>query len=180
MKKYDCIFLDRDGTLNPDSGYINDISDYKFYKFTLPALKLMSKKNNQFCIITNQSGVARGLVSIKSLNTINNFIRKEFSENRIPLLDIYMCFDHPDNASNRRKPGPGMFLEAKKEYNLKLSNCLMVGDSILDMKAGKNLGMETMLVLTGEGVKTLKNFQGSKLISHVAENIYKGFKQLCH
>ena len=180
MKKYDCIFLDRDGTLNPDSGYISDISDYKFYKFTLPALKLMSKKNNQFCIITNQSGVARGLVSIKSLKTINNFIRKEFSENSIPLLDIYMCFDHPDNASNRRKPGPGMFLEAKKEYNLKLSNCLMVGDSILDMKAGKNLGMETMLVLTGEGVKTLKNFQGSKFISHVAENIYKGFKQLCH
>ena len=180
MKKYDCIFLDRDGTLNPDSGYIGDISDYKFYKFTLPALKLMSKKNNQFCIITNQSGVARGLVSIKSLNIINNFIRKEFSENSIPLLDIYMCFDHPDNASNRRKPGPGMFLEAKKEYNLKLSNCLMVGDSILDMKAGKNLGMETMLVLTGEGLKTLKNFQGSKFISHVAENIYKGFKQLCH
>ena len=157
MKQYDCIFLDRDGTLNPDSGYISNISDYNFYEFTLPALKIMSRNNNQFCIITNQSGVARGLIPIKNLNIINNFIRTEFIENSIPLLDIYMCFDHPDNASNRRKPSPDMFLEAQKEYNLNLTNCLMVGDSIVDMKAGKNLGMETMLVLTGEGEKTLKN-----------------------
>ena len=180
MKQYDCIFLDRDGTLNPDSGYISNISDYNFYEFTLPALKIMSRNNNQFCIITNQSGVARGLIPIKNLNIINNFIRTEFIENSIPLLDIYMCFDHPDNASNRRKPSPDMFLEAQKEYNLNLTNCLMVGDSIVDMKAGKNLGMETMLVLTGEGEKTLKNFQESNFISYVADNIYEGFKQLCH
>ena len=180
MKKFDCIFLDRDGTLNPDPGYINDISDYNFYDFTLPALKMMAKGYHRFCIVTNQSGVARGLIPINNLNTINKFIRKKFSENSISLLDIYMCFDHPDNASNRRKPGPNMFLEAQKEYNLKLSNCLMVGDSIVDMKAGKNLGMETLLVLTGEGEKTLKYFQDSKFISYVADNIYEGFKQLCH
>tara|TARA_A100001011_G_scaffold144738_1_gene152895 strand:- start:22 stop:564 length:543 start_codon:yes stop_codon:yes gene_type:complete len=180
MKKYDCIFLDRDGTLNPDSGYINNISNYNFYDFTLPALKMMSANNNRFCIVTNQSGVARGLIPIKSLNSINNFIRKEFLKNGISLLKIYMCLDHPDNASSRRKPGPGMFLEAKKEYNLKLSNCLMVGDSILDMEAGKNLGMDTMLVLTGEGKKTLKNFRDGNFISCFAENIYEGFKQLCH
>ena len=50
MKKYDCIFLDRDGTLNPDSGYINNIADFKFYDFTFSALKNMSKNNNRFCI----------------------------------------------------------------------------------------------------------------------------------
>ena len=180
MNKYDCIFLDRDGTLNPDPGYINNILDFNFYDFTLPALKIMSKNNNRFCIVTNQSGVSRGLISINNLNTINKFIREKFSENRIPLLDIYMCFDHPDNASNNRKPGPGMFLKAKKEYNLKLSKCLMVGDTISDMEAGKNLGMDTMLVLTGEGKKTFKNFRQKKIISYFAENIYEGFKQLCH
>ena len=91
-----------------------------------------------------------------------------------------MCIDHPDKPSCRRKPGPGMILEAKKKYNLKLSNCLMVGDSILDMKAGKNLGMETMLVLTGKGKETLKNFRHSKSISYFADNIYEGSKRLCH
>ena len=180
MKKYDCIFLDRDGTLNPDPGYINNILDYNFYDFTLPALKIMSKNNNRFCIVTNQSGVSRGLIPINNLHTINKFIREKFSENRISLLDIYMCFDLPDSASNSRKPGPGMFLKAKKEYNLKLSKCLMVGDSISDMEAGKNLGMETMLVLTGKGEKTFKNFRQRKFISYFAENIYEGFKQLCH
>ena len=84
-----------------------------------------------------------------------------------------MCFDHPDNASTNRKPGPGMFLKAKKEYNLKLSKCLMVGDSISDMEAGKNLGMETMLVLTGEGQKTLRNFRHKKSISYFADNIFE-------
>ena len=180
MKKYDCIFLDRDGTLNPDPGYISNISDYNFYDFTLPALKMMSKNNNRFCIISNQSGVSRGLISINNLNTINDFIRKEFNRNCIPLIDIYMCFDHPDSASIRRKPGSGMFLEAKKEHNLKLSNCLIVGDSIKDMKAGEHLGMETMLVLTGEGKKTFKNYGDSKFISYCANNIYEGFEQLCH
>ena len=180
MKKFDCIFLDRDGTLNPDPGYINNILDYNFYDFTLPALKMMSKNYNRFCIVTNQSGVARGLIPINSLNIINDFIREKFRENSISLLNIYMSFDHPDNASTNRKPGPGMFLKAKKEYNLKLSKCLMVGDSISDMEAGKNLGMETMLVLTGEGQKTLKNFRHKKSISYFAENIYEGFKQLCH
>ena len=90
-----------------------------------------------------------------------------------------MCFDHPDNASINRKPGVGMFLKAKREHNLKLSKCLMVGDSISDMEAGKNLGMETMLVLTGEGQKTLKNFRHKKSISYFATNIYEGFKHLC-
>ncbi len=180
MKKFDCIFLDRDGTINPDSGYINNISDYNFYDFTIPALKIASKNCNRFCIVTNQSGVARGLIPINNLNTINKFISEKFSENSIPLLDIYMCFDLPDNASINRKPGPGMFLKAKKEYNLKLSKCLMVGDSISDMEAGKNLGMETMLVLTGEGKKTLRDFRYKKSISYFAVNIYEGFKQLCH
>ena len=180
MKQYDCIFLDRDGTLNPDPGYINNASNYNFYDFTLPALKMMSKNNNRFCIITNQSGVARGLITINSLKAINKFIWEKFNEHNISLLDIYMCFDHPDNASLRRKPGPGMFLEAKKKYSLELSNCLMVGDSIKDMKAGEHLGMETMLVLTGEGEKTFKNFRDSKFISYCANNIYEGFEQLCH
>ena len=180
MKKYDCIFLDRDGTLNPDSGYINSIKKYNFYDFTIPALKLMAGKDNRFCIVTNQSGVGRGLISVKDLKIINKFIKEEFIKNNIILMDIYMCLDHPKNATNYRKPGPGMFLEAKKNHSLKLSNCLMVGDSAKDMEAGNKLGMETLLVLTGEGEKTLDRLKGSKMITYYAKNIYEGFKEICH
>ena len=92
---------------------------------------------------------------------------------------IYLCVSHPDNATDRRKPGPGMFQEAKTKYNLRLSNCLMVGDSIVDIQAGKDLGMETMLVLTGQGQKTLDIIGNPKMVSYVADNIYEGFKLIC-
>ena len=180
MIKYDCIFLDRDGTLNPDHGYISSLKEYELYDFTISALRLMSKKNNQFCIVTNQSGVGRGLISINNIKKINNFIKKEFKRNGIKLIDIYMCFDRPNDASNYRKPGSGMFLDAKKDHSLNLSKCLMVGDSSKDMEAGHKLGMETLLVLTGEGKKTLDSLKNSNLVTYVGKNIYEGFKQICH
>jgi len=157
MKKtYDCIFLDRDGTINPDSGYISKLDDFKFFEFTIPALKELSLHGNRFCIVTNQSGVERGLIHQQDLNTIHTFIKSEFKRNQIPLLEIYVCTDHPDNATERRKPGPGMFVDAEAEHDLDLMNCLMVGDSPADIQAGEMLGMETMLVLTGRGKETDK------------------------
>ena len=64
-------------------------------------------------------GVGRGLISVKDLKIINKFIKEEFINNNIILMDIYMCLDHPKNATNYRKPGPGMFLEAKKKSQFK-------------------------------------------------------------
>ena len=74
MKKYDTIFLDRDGTLNFDPGYINSLNNFKFFDYTLKSLVNLKKVTNQFCIITNQSGVARGLIEIDQLSSIHNFI----------------------------------------------------------------------------------------------------------
>ena len=68
MKKYDTIFLDRDGTINFDPGYISSLDDFKFYDFTLKALKNLKKITKQFCIITNQSGVARGIIDPDDLS----------------------------------------------------------------------------------------------------------------
>ena len=91
-----------------------------------------------------------------------------------------MCFDHPDDATNNRKPGSGMFLEAKIDHNIRLSKCLMVGDSLKDMEVGHKLGMETLLVLTGKGKKTLHLCKDSNLITYKAKNLYEGFRQICH
>ena len=120
-KKYNCIFLDRDGTLNPDPGYISSIRSFGFYDFTLDALRKISSKKNVFCIISNQSGVGRGLIKKEDLEEINDFIKTEFKSHSINLLDIYCCMDHPKSATERRKPGLGMFLEAKKEHKLTLN-----------------------------------------------------------
>ena len=158
MNKYDTIFLDRDGTLNPDSGYINSLDQFRFYDFTIPALKKMSEYCAGFCIITNQSGVSRGLINPLDLDKIHDYVKNQFIQNSIPLLEIYIAIDHPDNATDMRKPGDGMFLKASRDHLIELHNSLMIGDSISDIQAGKNLGMDTILVLTGRGTKTLKEY----------------------
>ena len=179
MKKYDCIFLDRDGTINSDSGYISTIKDFKLYDFTIPALKKLARLGNKFCIITNQSGVNRGLIKKEDLLLIHNFIEQIFEESQIPLLKIYTCFDHPDHSTERRKPGSGMFYEAKNDFGFDLKNCLMIGDSYVDIKAGILLEMDTMLVLTGHGERTLSVLKKNEIPTFVAKNLKKGVEELC-
>ena len=86
IKKYDTIFLDRDGTLNPDPGYISSLNDFKFYDFTIDALNRMNVYALRCCIITNQSGLARGKIELDELSKINNYILNEFYENGLCLL----------------------------------------------------------------------------------------------
>ena len=157
MRKYNTIFLDRDGTLNPDPGYISSLDQFEFYDFTIPALQRLAHSGNRFCIVTNQSGVSRSLIDQDDLNKIHDYIKNEFLKYSIPLLDIYICTDHPENASNRRKPGSDMFLEAANDHSIDMSESLMIGDSIDDIKSGNNLGMDTVLVLTGRGKDTIKD-----------------------
>lgn len=178
MMKYDAIFLDRDGTLNFDPGFVQNVDQFNFYDFVIPALKILSQSDNSFCIISNQSGVGRGLIDINDLRDLNAYIRQEFINNHINLLEIYNCMDHPDKASNRRKPGIGMFLEAADDHNIELKRCLMIGDSERDLIPAHILGMDTMLVLTGNGHLTLETIASSDKPTFVAENILEGAKML--
>ena len=180
MKKYDCIFLDRDGTLNPDPGYISSLNDFIFFDFTLPALKQLAEAGNRFCIITNQSGISRGLIQQDSLQEIHDFITLEFEKKNIPLLGIYVCPDHPEQATERRKPGPGMFLEAELDHDLNLMDCIMIGDSAADMEAGEMLGLDTMLVLTGRGNETIEFLPEYEMPTFIANDLKEGALKLCH
>ena len=171
-KRYDTIFLDRDGTLNPDPGYISKLSDFSFYNFAIPALVKLTQIGNRFCIVTNQSGVKRGLIQQESLDEIHSYIKTIFLEHNIPLVGIYVCIDLPNSASERRKPETGMFLEASNAHNIDLKKSLMIGDSFVDIEVGKKLNMDTLLVLTGVGEKTLKSLSQSTQPTFIEDNIY--------
>ena len=180
MKIYDCIFLDRDGTLNPDPGYIKNLDEFKFYPYTLSALKKIALNHNKFCIVTNQSGISRGLIKQNDLDKIHSFIKSEFEKNNIPLLEIFTANDHPDkNPSSRRKPGPGMFFEARDSFGIDLANSLIIGDSFADIEAGRLLGMDSMLVLSGNGIKTLSLISRIKIPNYIVNDLNEGAKQLC-
>ena len=177
-KKYDCIFLDRDGTINTDPGYISKLQDFKFFDFAVAALDMLKTLTNNFIIISNQSGVARGLILEQDLIEINEYIFEEFLKNNLELLDIYYCFDHPDNSSDRRKPGVEMFVEASNQYCLDLSRCLMIGDSKTDILPAKVLGMESMLVLSGEGKKYKNSFHEKEKPDYITKNLMFGAIEL--
>lgn len=178
MKQYDTVFLDRDGTLNFDPGYINHLEQFEFYNFTIPALIRMTKHGYRFCIVTNQSGIARGLISIENLEEIHSFIHKIFQLNNIRLLDIYYCADNPNTESNRRKPGIGMFLEAAEDHDIDLKNCLIIGDGVADIQVGQRLMMDTMLVLTGRGKLTEDTLPNGVVPTFTVDNLMDGAKLL--
>ena len=114
ISKYECIFLDRDGTINLDPGYISSVRDLKFYDYTFKALKLLKPLTKSFIIITNQSGVSRGIIKEEKLIEINSFIHSKFLENKLNLLDIYYCTDLPGNGSTFRKPENGYVFASLK------------------------------------------------------------------
>ena len=180
MKIYDCIFLDRDGTINFDPGYIKNIDEFKLYSYTINALRKLSFITKSFCIVSNQSGVSRGLINIDELNKIHNYIKLTFKNHNINLLDILIAIDCPDKVtSNRRKPGIGMFIEAKRTYKIKLKNSLMIGDSHTDIEPGKVTGMESMLVLSGIGNLSLKKFKNNLWPNYIVNDLSEGADLLC-
>ncbi len=177
-RRYECVFLDRDGTINIDPGYISNVKDFKFYDYTFNALSILAKITNFFIIITNQSGVSRGIIKEKDLIEINCFIKRQFLKNKINLLNIFYCTDLPEASTIYRKPGVGMFLRASREYNLNLSKCIMIGDSCKDIIPANKLGMESMLITNGENhFKNKKNNQCCKP-KYVSKNLIYGAKEL--
>ena len=103
MKKYDCIFLDRDGTINSDSGYISTIKDFKLYDFTIPALKKLARFGNKFCIITNQSGVNRGLIKKEDLINASLLLKKNKKKIVLPVTEYSAPIEWSFKMSKRNK-----------------------------------------------------------------------------
>ena len=178
ISKYECIFLDRDGTINLDPGYISSVSDLKFYDYTFKALKLLKPLTKSFIIITNQSGVSRGIIKEEKLIEINSFIHSKFLENKLNLLDIYYCTDLPGNGSTFRKPEVGMFLQASSEHNIDLTRCIMIGDSYIDIVPANELGMSSLFLLSGNGKKDLRKFDDSFKPDNIAKDLFLGAKDL--
>ena len=178
MTSYDCIFFDRDGTVNYDPGYISKLKYFKFFDFAIKAMILLANLSDKFIMITNQSGVSRGLIDEKDLMQINDYVMRELTSNNVPLLKIYYCTDHPDFASERRKPGTGMFLEASKDFDINLGNSLMIGDSVSDINPAIKLGMDSMLVLTGNGENDQYKLGDHNKPKYITKNILTGAKLL--
>lgn len=153
------IFLDRDGTLNEEVGYVNHASRFRLFPWTAEAVRLINQAGYKAIVLTNQSGVARGLFTEALVHDVHRKLETELGEQGARLDAIYYCPHHPSGAvaSYRldcecRKPRPGMVERAQREFHLDLSRCYFVGDRYLDVSLAHAVGARGILVLTGYGL----------------------------
>lgn len=143
------IFLDRDGTLMEEVHYCGDPAQVRLYPDVPEALRSLKQAGFRLFIVTNQSGIARGIITEAQYHAVQAELLRQLGDG---LIDrSYFCADAPGEVSLRRKPMPGMVLEAAKEFGIDLSCSFFVGDKRSDVECGRRAGTRTIQVLTGYG-----------------------------
>jgi D-glycero-D-manno-heptose 1,7-bisphosphate phosphatase len=151
------IILDRDGVINEDSdAYIKSPAEWRPIPGSLEAIAELSRGGFSIAVLSNQSGVARGLFDMDTLQAINErmFAAVEQAGGRIDVL--YFCPHGPDDDCACRKPRPGLFERFAREQQMDLTNVPAIGDSFRDLQAARATGARPILVRTGKGRRTLE------------------------
>ena len=148
-------FLDRDGVLNEDIGYLHKSEDFKWIDGAVEAIKLLKKNNFLVIVITNQSGISRGYFDSKDVTNLHEWMNKILKKEDIQINDFFFSGDLPNNnPESRRKPSPKMINEAVEKYKLDKTRCFMIGDKLSDLEAAKNAQIKGFLF----NKSNLKNF----------------------
>ena len=145
------VFLDRDGTVSEEVGYMYDVSLYRVFPWTGEAIRRINQSGMKVILATNQSGIDRGYFTESMVNKVHNRLRDEISKAKAKLDGVYFCPHHPEAGCKCRKPNPGMLRRAERELGVDLQRSYMVGDRYLDVRTGKAAGAFAVLVLTGDG-----------------------------
>ncbi len=178
------VFLDRDGTLIEDPGYLNHPDQVKLLEGVAEALKELRMLGYKTVVVSNQSAVARGIVSEEMLERIHDRLRELLGLKGASLDGVYYCPYHPDGVipkyskhSDWRKPEPGMLLAAAEEMDIALTQSWMVGDKPSDVEAGRAAGCHTILIRSGPASHDAKAEQPDHIAVNMREaaNMIKKF-----
>jgi len=142
------LFLDRDGVINVNHGYVYKIEDFEFIEGIFDLCRSAIQKRYQIIIVTNQSGIARRYYESKDFAKLTSWLEHQFWLQGIPIAHTYHCPHHPKLTGafgfscSCRKPKPGMIFKAQQQYGIDLSSSLMVGDSLSDMHCAQTAGIK--------------------------------------
>ncbi|MDT4330476.1 D-glycero-beta-D-manno-heptose 1,7-bisphosphate 7-phosphatase [Methylomonas sp. MED-D] len=152
------VILDRDGTINVDSDtFVKSPGEWQPLPGSLDAIALLSHHGFKVVVISNQSGVARGLFDLATLEAIHAKMKQLVIDAGGKIETIYFCPHGPDDACDCRKPKDGLFRRFAADYRADLSKIYAVGDSFRDLQAAETAGAKPILVKTGKGLKTMQD-----------------------
>ncbi len=177
IQKY--ILLDRDGVINQDSeAFIKSPDEWLPLDGSLEAIALLNQHGFRVVVITNQSGLARGLFDEKTLNKIHQKMRDDLANVGGEIETIYFCPHQTHDECECRKPKAGLLKRFAKDYDVDLKNVHFIGDSLRDIQAAQTGGAIPVLVKTGNGTKTLQNNPQLLTSLSLFENLYDAAKFL--
>jgi len=146
------LFLDRDGTINVDYGYVYQPEKFELIGGIIELCRKAQEKGYLIIVITNQSGIARGYYTDADFQKLNQYMMDVFSVKGVTITDVFYC---PELSGPRRKPECGMFLEAQQKYEIDMSASVSIGDKERDIEAGKRAGVGKNLLFDGANLEKL-------------------------
>jgi D-glycero-D-manno-heptose 1,7-bisphosphate phosphatase len=152
------VFIDRDGTISEEVGYVNHVSRYRVFPYAAEAIRVLNDAGWLAILVTNQAGVARGYFKEEIIGHVHEILTAELAQGGARLDAIYYCPHHPSVGEEPyrldcdcRKPRPGLIERAAREFSLDLAACWMVGDRYSDTELARNAGVRAAFVLSGYG-----------------------------
>lgn len=152
------IFMDRDGTVSEEIGYMYHAGLYKPFPWTGEAIRRINDSGFKAVLITNQAGVGRGYFTESMVHEVHEVLDGELQKWNAHLDGIYFCPHHPDVQCDCRKPKPGMILKASRELNIELPGSFMIGDRFVDVEAAHGAGVKSVLLRSGDGIAEMEKF----------------------
>ena len=149
-------FLDRDGVINADHGYVSKPEDFEFLPDVFNACRQIQAAGYLIVIVTNQAGIARGFYSEQDFQALTHWMLDRFAKENIRITDVEYCPHHPtegigeyNQACSCRKPEPGMIIRACKKHNIAPEKSVMVGDKPSDIEAARRAGIPNLYAIQG-------------------------------
>lgn len=165
------VLLDRDGVINQDSNdFIKNPDEWQAIPGSLEAIAELFRNGYRLVVITNQSGIARGLLDLGTLAAIHTRMHDRVGQSGGRIEAVYFCPHAPDDLCDCRKPKPGLLTRFARDYRISLADIPFIGDSLRDIQAGLAAGASPFLVKTGKGLRTLADHPEIKV--PVFENLY--------
>ncbi len=178
MKK--AVFLDRDGVINEEIEYLHEVEKLRLIPGVPEGLKLLKQHDYLLIVVTNQSGIGRGMYTERDMEKVHSSLQAQLIERGSGIDKFYFCPHTPQEQCNCRKPQPTMLIRAKDEFDLDLASSFIIGDKITDLEAGKGAGCSTILVRTGYGRQEEARIDSQKLIiaDYIADDLWEAARKI--